>query len=249
MKIVIIGGTGLIGSQVAGQLRQLGHTVIAGSPSTGINSLTGEGIAEAMSGTNIVIDLSNSPSFDDEPAINFFQTSGRNLMAAELNARVEHHLALSIVGVDKMQDMGYMRAKKIQEDLIRQSGIPYTIVRSTQFLEFLPAIASGATQGNEVHVSDVAFQPIAAKDVAPFVTQFALIKPGNFTTEIAGPERKPLSEFVAIYLKENVDTKNVITNGNSEYYGTRIPHDALVPHGDVKLGHVNLKEWLSSNKK
>ncbi len=246
MKIVIIGGTGLIGTKVAGKLRQLGHTVIAGSPSTGINSITGEGLAEAMSGTDVVIDLSNSPSFEDGPVLQFFETSGRNLMAAETNAGVKHHLAVSIVGVDRMQDLGYMRAKKAQEDLIRQSGIPYTIIRSTQFLEFLPAIAATATQGNDVHISNVSFQPIAAEDVASFVTEFAISAPANGILEIAGPERHTQTEFVAAYLKEKDGSKNVIANTNSEYFGGPIPNDGLVPQGDAKLGSLHLTQWLAA---
>lgn len=246
MKIVIIGGTGLVGTKVADKLRKLGNNVIAGSPSTGINSLTGEGIDEAMVGTDIVIDLSNSPSFEDKAVMDFFQTSGHNLMAAEKKAGIKHHVALSIVGVDQMQNVGYMRAKKAQEDLIRQSGLPYTIIHSTQFMEFLPALASGSIQGNEAHVSDVAFQPIAAEDVASFVAEFALLKPANSIRQIGGPERHTLSEFVAIYLKENGNTETVVVNHNDEYYGGRIPNDALVPHGEAKLGAINFEQWFSS---
>jgi uncharacterized protein YbjT (DUF2867 family) len=246
MKIVIIGGTGLIGTKVAGKLRQLGHTVIAGSPSTGINSITGEGLAEAMNGTDVVIDLSNSPSFEDGPVMEFFETSGRNLMAAETNAGVKHHLAVSIVGVDRMQDLGYMRAKIAQENLIRQSGLPYTIIRSTQFLEFIPSLAGAATQGNEVHVSDVEFQPIAAEDVATFVADLALATPANGIVEIAGPERHTQSEFIAAYLREKDSSKNVITNKKSEYFGGPIPHDGLVPQGEAKLGAIDLKQWIAA---
>lgn len=245
MKIVIIGGTGLIGTKVAGKLQKLGHTVIAGSPSTGINSLTGEGIDEAMVGTDIVIDLSNSPSFEDGAVMDFFQTSGHNLMAAEKKAGIKHHVALSIVGVDQMQNVGYMRAKKVQEDLIRQSGLPYTIIHSTQFMEFLPALVSGSIQENEAHVSDVAFQPIAAEDVASFVAEFALKNPANGILQIGGPERRTLSEFVAIYLKATGGTETVVTNQNNEYYGGHIPNDALVPHGEAKLGIINFEKWFS----
>lgn len=246
MKIVIIGGTGLVGTKVADKLRKLGHTVIAGSPSTGINSLTGEGIDEAMVATDIVIDLSNSPSFEDGPVMDFFQISGHNLMTAEKKAGVKHHVALSIVGVDQMQNVGYMRAKKVQEDLVRQSGLPYTIIHSTQFMEFLPALTGGSIQGNEAHVSDVKFQPIAAEDVASFVTEFALQKPVNGIRQIGGPERHTLSEFVAIYLKATGGAQTVVANQNNEYYGGRIPNDALVPHGEAKLGAINFEQWLSS---
>jgi uncharacterized protein YbjT (DUF2867 family) len=245
MKVLIIGGTGLIGTKVAGKLRQLGHTVITGSPSTGINSITGEGLAEAMNETEIVIDLSNSPSFEDGPVLEFFETSGRNLMAAETNAGIKHHLAVSIVGVERMSDLGYMRAKIAQENLIRQSGLPYTIIRSTQFLEFIPSLAAAATQGNEVHVSDVAFQPIAAEDVATFVANLALSVPVNGVVEIAGPERQTQSEFIAAYLSLKDNTKHVITNNKSEYFGGPIPHDGLVPQGDAKLGTTTLTQLLS----
>lgn len=245
MKVLIIGGTGLIGTKVAGKLRQLGHTVITGSPSTGINSITGEGLAEAMNETEIVIDLSNSPSFEDGPVLEFFETSGRNLMAAETNAGIKHHLAVSIVGVERMSDLGYMRAKIAQENLIRQSGLPYTIIRSTQFLEFIPSLAAAATQGNEVHVSDVAFQPIAAEDVATFVANLALSVPANGVVEIAGPERQTQSEFIAAYLSLKDNTKHVITNNKSEYFGGPIPHDGLVPQGDAKLGTTTLTQLLS----
>lgn len=246
MKIVIIGGTGLIGTKVAGKLRQLGHSVIAGSPSTGLNSITGEGLAEAMNGTDIVIDLSNSPSFEDAPVLDFFETSGRNLMAAETNAGVKHHLAVSIVGVDRMQELGYMRAKLAQEKLIRQSGLPYTIIRSTQFLEFIPALVGAATKNNEVHVSDVGFQPISAEDVASFVTELALSAPANGIVEVAGPKRHSLGEFFAAYLREKDSTKHVITNNKSEYFGGPVPHDGLVPQGNAKLGDTDLQQWLST---
>ena len=188
MKIVVIGGTGLIGTKVVSQLRQFGHQVIAASPNTGINTITGEGLAEAMNNTDVVIDLANSPSFEDKAVLEFFQTSGRNLLAAEINAGVKHHVALSIVGVDIMQNIGYMRAKLVQEDLIKKAGIPYTIIRSTQFLEFLAGIANQATDGNEIHLSDVLFQPIAADDVASFVAKYALATPANGIVESSKPK-------------------------------------------------------------
>jgi uncharacterized protein YbjT (DUF2867 family) len=245
MRIVIIGGTGLIGKIVAGKLTHIGHTVIVASPTTGVNSVTGEGVAEAMNGTDIVIDLSNSPSFEEGPVLDFFETSGRNLLEAEKNAGVKHHLAVSIVGVDRMLDLGYMRAKKVQEDLIIQSGIPYTIIRSTQFFEFLPTIAFVGTRGDEVHVSSNAFQPIAAEDVASFVVEFALSEPKNLTPEIAGPDRFAQSEFVAAYLQKTGSSATVIANNNEEYFGANIPEKGLVPLGDVKLGAIHLQQWLS----
>ena len=245
MKIVVIGGTGLIGSKVVAQLRQLGHQVIAASPNTGVNTITGEGLAEALKDTDTVIDLSNSPSWEDQAVLNFFKTSGNNLLTAEINAGVKHHVALSIVGVDIMQNIGYMRAKKAQEDLIKQSGVPYTIVRSTQFLEFLKGIADQATDGNEVHLSDVKFQPIASDDVAAFVAKYALMPPVNGKVEIAGPERFDMYEIVARYLQQINDPRKVIPNGAPTYYGGEIPHTALVPAGQAELGALNFEKWFS----
>jgi uncharacterized protein YbjT (DUF2867 family) len=246
MKIVVIGGSGLIGTKVVAQLRQRGHQVIAASPATGINTITGEGLAEAMKGTDIVIDLANSPSFADKAVMDFFQTAGRNLLAAEINAGVKHHLALSIVGVDIMQNIGYMRAKKVQEDLIKQSGVPYTIIRSTQFLEFLAGIANQATEGNEVHLSDVKFQPIASDDVASFVAKYALAAPVNGKIEIAGPERFEMYEIVARYLQHSNDPRKVVPNGKPEYFGGEVTHSALVPAGQAELGAINFEKWWSN---
>ena len=246
MKIVVIGGTGLIGSKVVAKLRQQGHQVIAASPDTGINTITGAGLAEAMSGTDVVVDLANSPSFEDQAVLEFFQTAGQNLLGAEINAGVKHHVALSIVGTDLMQNIGYMRAKKVQEDLIKKSGVPYTIVRSTQFFEFLKGIADQATNGNEVHLSDVRFQPIAAEDVATFVAKYALADPINGTTEIAGPERSALYEIVATYLRHANDPRQVLSDGKPSYYGGEISHTALVPAGKVELGAINFEKWWNN---
>lgn len=246
MKIVVIGGTGLIGTKVVALLRQKGHEVIAASPATGINTITGEGLAEAMSNTDVVIDLANSPSFEEKAVLEFFQTAGRNLLAAEVNAGVKHHIALSIVGVDRMQSIPYMRAKIAQEDLVKKSGVPYTIVRSTQFLEFLPGIAKEATQGNEVHISNVLFQPIAADDVAYFVSQAALGEPVNGKIEISGPERFTMFELVGQYLKSTNDPRTLVSNNNSQYYGGQIEYDALVPEADAKEGPVSFERWLSN---
>lgn len=246
MKIVVIGGSGLIGTKVVALLRQAGHQVIAASPATGINTITGEGLAEAMSNTDIVIDLANSPSFEDKAVMEFFQTAGRNLLAAEINAGVKHHVALSIVGVDIMQNIGYMRAKQVQEDLVKKSGVPYTIIRSTQFLEFLAGIANQATGGNEVHLSDVLFQPIASDDVAAFVAKYALGAPVNGKVEIAGPERFAMYEVVARYLQHADDPRKVVPNGKPTYYGGEIPHAALVPAGQATLGSINFEKWWSS---
>jgi uncharacterized protein YbjT (DUF2867 family) len=246
MKIVVIGGTGLIGTKVVANLRQKGHEVIAASPNTGINTITGEGLAEAMKNTDVVIDLANSPSFEDKAVMEFFETSGRNLLAAEINAGVKHHVALSIVGVDIMQNVAYMRAKKVQEDLIKKSGVPYTIIRSTQFLEFLGGIANQAADGNEVHLSDVAFQPIASNDVASFVAKYALAAPVNDKVEIAGPERFKMYEIVARYLQQTNDARKVVPNGKPSYYGGEIPHTALVPAGQAELGTINYEKWIGA---
>ena len=245
MQIVIIGGTGLIGTKVATKLRGLGHQVIAASPATGINTMTGEGLTAALTNADVVVDLANSPSFEDKAVMEFFQTAGRNLLAAEINAGVKHHVALSIVGVDLMQDSGYMRAKMAQENLITQSGVPYTIIRSTQFLEFLSGIANQATEGNIVHVSDVQFQPIAAEDVATFVAEAALAAPINGIKEIAGPGRFTMPELIARYLQDTNDPRTVTPNSKSQYYGAQIGFTSLVPAGQARLGTINYEAWLA----
>jgi uncharacterized protein YbjT (DUF2867 family) len=245
MKIVVIGGTGLIGTKVVNLLRESGNTVIVGSPATGINTITGEGLAEAMKGTDVVIDLANSPSFEDNAVMEFFQTAGRNLLEAEKNAGVKHHVALSIVGVDIMQNIGYVRAKQAQEDLIKRSGIPYTIIRSTQFMEFLKGIADQATQGDEVHLSHVLFQPIASGDVASFVAKYALGAPVNGEVEIAGPERFEIHEIVSTYLKHSNDPRKVIANGKPNYFGGEVSNTALVPAGKAETGSINFEQWWS----
>ncbi|MGV3601138.1 MAG: SDR family oxidoreductase [Dyadobacter fermentans] len=246
MKIVIIGGTGLIGSNVATKLRQQGHTVIAGSPSTGINALTGEGLSDALENTDVVIDLSNSPSFEEEPVIRFFETVGRNILPAEILAGVKHHLILSIVGTHLLDNMGYMRAKMIQEDLVKKSGLPYTIIRCTQFQEFVPAIAAGSTQGSEVHISGTDFQPIAAEDVAQFVSRFAVAEPAGGIVEIAGPDRAPMSEFVKAYIEATGDPRTLVANDRSEYFGATVPQSALVPEGKALLGEIRFAQYLQS---
>src|SRR6188474_133987 len=210
MKIVVIGGTGLIGSKVVNILRQRGHEVVAASPSSGVNTLTGEGLAAALRGAQVVVDVANSPSFEDRAVLEFFETSGRNLLAAEAAAGVRHHVALSIVGIDRTPDNGYFRAKVAQEKLIEKSGIPYTIIRSTQFLEFLGGIAASGTDGNSVRLSPGLFQPIAADDVAAVVADVALAAPRNGIVEIAGPERAPFNEIVARYLKAIGDPREVV---------------------------------------
>jgi len=244
MKIVIIGGTGLVGSKTAPILRQSGHEVVAASPSTGVNTVTGEGLKEAMAGTQVVIDLANSPSFEDKAVLEFFETSGRNLLAAEAAAGVRHHIALSVVGTDRTSDNGYFRAKVAQEKLIEAYGIPYTIIRSTQFLEFLRSIAASCADGNTVRISPGLFQPIAADDVAAIVADVALGAPRNGRVEIAGPERAPFNEIVGRYLKALGDPRTVVRDSEARYFGSRVEEHSLVPLGEALLGRIDLDEWL-----
>jgi uncharacterized protein YbjT (DUF2867 family) len=247
MKIVVIGGTGLIGSKVVARLRQAGHEVIAASPVTGVNTITGEGLPQAMAGTQVVVDLANSPSFEDKAVLEFFQTSGRNLLAAETEAGVRHHVCLSIVGTDRTQDNGYFRAKVAQEKLIESSGIPYTIIRSTQFLEFLGGIAASGTVGDKVRIATGLFQPIAAEDVAAIVADVALAKPANGIVEIAGPERAPFNEIVARYLKAVRDPREVVGDPEARYFGGLVDERSLVPLGEARLGPTRFEDWLKQS--
>jgi uncharacterized protein YbjT (DUF2867 family) len=242
MKIVVIGGTGLIGSKTVAILRQDAHEVVAGSPSNGVNSITGEGLEEAMAGAEVVVDLTNAPSWEDQAVLEFFETSGRNLLAAEKAAGVRHHVALSIVGIDR-GDNGYFRAKLAQEKLIRASSVPYTIIRATQFMEFLGGIAASSTEGDTVHLSPGLFQPIAADDVAMFVAEVALAPPRSGIIEIAGPERAPFDETVARYLKAVGDPRHVVRDPDALYFGGRVEERSLVPLGEARLGHIGFDEW------
>jgi len=244
MKIVVIGGTGLIGSKTIPILRQRGHEAIAAAPNTGVNTITGEGLEEVMVGTEVVIDLANAPSWEDKAVLEFFETSGRNLLDAETAAGVRHHVAVSIVGTDRTPDNGYFRAKVAQERLIEKSGIPYTIIRSTQFMELLPHIATSATEGSTVRVSPGLFQPIAADDVAAAVADVALAAPRNGIVEIAGPERAPFNEIVARYLKAVGDPRAVVSDPEARYFGGRVEERSLVPLGQARLGRIGLDEWL-----
>lgn len=244
MRIVVIGGTGLIGSKTIPILREGGHEAVAASPNTGVNTITGQGLKEALAGTQVVIDLANSPSFEDRVVLEFFETSGRNLLAAETAAGVRHHVALSIVGTDRTPDNGYFRAKVAQERLIEASGIPYTIIRSTQFLEFLRAIAASCTEGTTVRLSPGLFQPIAADDVAAIVAEVALAAPRRGIVEIAGPERAPFNEIVARYLKAVGDSRQVVRDPEARYFGCRVEERSLVPLGEARLGRIGLDEWL-----
>jgi uncharacterized protein YbjT (DUF2867 family) len=242
MKIVIIGGTGLIGSKTVAILRQGGHEVVAASPKSGVNTITGEGLKETMAGAQVVIDLANSPSFEDKAVLKFFQTSGRNLLPAEAAAGVRHHVALSIVGIDRT-DKGYFRAKVAQEKLIETSGIAYTIIRSTQFLEFLGGIADSCADGNTARPSPVLFQPIAADDVAAIVADAALAAPRNGIVEIAGPERAPFNE-IARYLRAVRDPRQVVRDPEARYWGGRVEKRSLVPLAEARLGRIGFDEWL-----
>src|SRR5437588_3100561 len=244
MKIVVIGGTGLIGSKAVAILRQRGHEVVAASPKSGINTITGEGLKAAVAGAQVVIDLANSSSFEDKAVLEFFETSGRNLLAAEAAAGVRHHVALSIIGTDRTPDNGYFRVKVAQEKLIKTSGIPYTIIRSTQFLEFLGGIAASSADGNIVRISPALFQPIAADDVAAIVADVALAAPRNGIVEIAGPERAPFNEIVARYLKAVGDPREVVSDPEARYFGGRVEERSLVPVGEARLGRIGFDEWL-----
>lgn len=248
MKILIVGGTGLIGSKTSAILRQGGHEVVAASPRSGVDTITGEGVKQAVAGAQVVIDLANSPSFEDKAVLEFFETSGRHLLAAEAAAGTRHHVALSIVGTDRTPENGYFRAKLAQEKLIEAAGIPYTIVRSTQFLEFLGGIADEATKGNIVRVSPGSFQPIAADDVAALVADVALAAPRNGIVEIAGPERAPFNEIIARYLKAVGDPREVVSDQVARYFGGLVDDRSLVPLGGARLGRIGFDEWLRRSR-
>lgn|SRR5690606_697548 len=244
MKILVIGGTGLIGSKTVSKLRELGHDAIAASPDTGVNTITGEGLVEAVNGCEVVIDLANSPSFADKDVMEFFSTSGHNLLGAEVNAGVKHHIALSVVGTDRLQESGYFRAKQVQEDLIKRSGVPYTIVHSTQFMEFLGGIVASANEGSSVRVSTAKIQPIAAEDVASIMAGTALNAPVNGIVEIGGPEQFGLSDLVKLYLDKTGNPLTVISDKNALYFGAHLEDLTLIPEKTAKLGSITFEEWF-----
>jgi uncharacterized protein YbjT (DUF2867 family) len=244
MKIVIIGGSGLIGSKVVGRLRDQGHEAVPASPDSGVNTLTGEGLADVLTGAAVVLDVSNSPSFEDAAVLKFFETSTGNLLAAEAAAGVGHHVALSIVGSDRAPGSGYLRAKVAQEKLIRNSSIPYSIVRSTQFFEFLKRIADEATDGNTVRIAPVLFQPISADDVAKAVARVALSAPLNGIVEIAGPHQFRFDEFIRLGLGARQDPRVVVADPHARYFGTELSERTLVPEADARLGEIRFEEWL-----
>lgn len=250
MKIVVIGGSGLIGSKLVNSLRGdsrlqgNGQAVVPASPSTGVDTITGAGLAHVLEGANVVIDVANSPSFEDNAVLQFFETAGRNLMAAEAAAGVRHHIALSIVGIDRSPEVGYFRAKMAQESLIKASGIPYTIVRSTQFFEFMGYIAQGGAVGEAVRVSPALVQPIASDDVVAVLADVALAAPLNGTMEIAGPEKTPLDEVVREYLKSHHDERAVIGDVHARYFGLELNDKSLTPDDKARIGLTRFQEWL-----
>src|SRR5215470_3114053 len=247
IKIVVIGGSGLIGTKLVNNLRQQGHEVVAASPSSGVNTLTGEGLAEALNGAQVVVDVANAPSWEDKAVLEFFEASGRNLLAAEAAAGVKHHVALSVVGTDRLLASGYFRAKMAQEKLIKASQIPYTIVRATQFFEFVGGIAKDATEGATVRLPSALMQPIAGDDVAAALADVAVGKPMNGTLEIAGPEQIRQDELVRQFLSATGDERKVITDVHARYYGLDLNDQSLVPGTNPRLGSIHFSEWLSRN--
>ncbi len=247
MKVVIIGGSGLIGSKLVARLREQGHEAVPASPDSGVNTLTGEGLAEALVGAKVVVDVSNSPSFEDAAVLKFFQTSTGNLLAAEAAAGVGHHVALSVVGSDRPPDSGYLRAKVAQEKLIAGSPTPYTIVRSTQFFEFLKRIADEATDGNTVRIAPVLFQPIAADDVAKAVAGVAVSAPVNGILEIAGPQQLRFDEFIRSGLGARQDPRVVVADPHARYFGMELVERSLVPDAGAGLGEIRFEEWLGKS--
>lgn len=247
MKIVVIGGSGLIGSKVVKKLSEQRYEVVAASPASGVNTLTGEGLAEVLDGASVVVDVSNSPSFEDAAVLEFFRTSTRNLLTYETAAGVGHHVALSIVGVDRLPDSGYMRAKNAQETLIKESSIPYSIVRATQFFEFLIGIADSATEGNAVCLPSVGFQPMAADDVATAVSKVAIGSPLNGIVEVAGPELFRFDEFISRGLKARNDPRQVIADPHARYFGTELSERSLVPNDGALLGETCFDDWVSQS--
>jgi uncharacterized protein YbjT (DUF2867 family) len=244
MKIVVIGGTGLIGTKLVKRLRDKGHEVVAASPNSGVNTITGEGLAEALAGARIVVDVANSPSFEDKAVLEFFETSGRNLLGAEAKAGVKHHVALSVVGADRLPDSGYLRAKLAQERLIKAGRIPYTILRSTQFFEFAGGIAQSATSGNTVRLSPALLQPIMSDDVAGALADVTLAPPVNGTIEVAGPERISLDDLVRRYLSAKRDPREVIADVHARYFGAELDDQSLTPGANPRIGPTRFEDWL-----
>ncbi|PRA58116.1 NmrA family transcriptional regulator [Pseudomonas sp. MYb187] len=247
MKIVVIGGTGLIGSKLVNTLRQRGHEALAASPNTGVNSITREGLAEAMDGADIVVDVANAPAWDDQAVLEFFQTSTRNLLAAEAAAGVRHHVTLSIVSCERQPENGYFRAKVAQENLIKASGMPYSILRATQFFEFVGGIAQSATVGEEVHLSPALIQPLASDDVVAALADVTLATPLNGTAEVAGPEAMPMDELVRRFFHATQDTRKVVADVHARYFGSELDDQSLTPGSrNPRLGAIRFEDWLAA---
>ena len=245
MKIVVIGGTGLIGSKVVEKLRAHGQEAVAASPNTGVNTLTGEGLAEALENASVVIDVSNSPSFEQTAVMEFFTTSTRNLLSYEARAGVGHHVALSVVGTERLQESAYIRAKIAQEKLIKESGIPYSIVHATQFFEFLKTLADTATEGRQVRVPTALIQPIAAEDVATAVAKVAVGTPLNGMVEVAGPQVFRFDELIRQGLQARNDSREVVADSNAQYFGVQLRDTTLVASGEARIGEIRFEDWLN----
>ncbi|WP_340119424.1 SDR family oxidoreductase [Pelagibius sp. 7325] len=244
MKIVVIGGSGLIGTKLVNNLRGKGHDVVAASPNTGVNTFTGEGLAAALMDTQVVVDVANAPSFEDEAVMTFFRTAGRNLLAAEAAAGVAHHLALSVVGTERLLESGYFRAKMAQEDLIKAAGVPYTILRSTQFFEFVDGIVKAGTEGDAIRLSPALIQPIASDDVAAALAELTVAEPLNATVEVAGPEACPLDSFARQFLAARGDARKVIADVHARYFGAALNDRSLTPGDSPRLGSIRFADWL-----
>ena len=248
MKFVVIGGTGLIGSKAVSRLERLGHEVVVAAPSTGIDILTGQGLDDAMAGTEVVIDLANSPSFEDEAVLSFFRTAGRNILEAETRAGVGHHVALSVVGTDKLAESGYFRGKIAQEALIRESSVPYSIIHSTQFFEFLPGIIKSGADGDQVRLPSALVQPISSDEVADAVVRIATSEPANGIVEIAGPEAYWMADLAQRYAEQTGDGRKVVGDVSTPYFGAKIHETTLIPAGEAWLGKINFDRWMSQYK-
>lgn len=244
MKIVVIGGTGLIGSNLVNQLTRQGHNVIPASPASGVNTITGEGLQQVLKNTDVVVDVSNSPSFKDQAVLDFFKTSTINLIEAEVYSGVKHHVAMSVVGADRLPDSGYLRAKLAQEEIIRESSVPYSILRSTQFFEFADRIAQSATVNDEVHISPAEFQPIASDEVVAALADVVTGTPVNGVVEVAGPVRMPMSEFIRYYLNATEDSRKLIADEHARYFGTELTDESLVPGANPLLGKIKYEDWF-----
>ena len=245
MKIVVIGGSGLIGSKLVSSLEKLGHQVIAASPQSGVNTITGEGLEDALKGADVVVDVANSPSFEDNAVMEFFQTSGKNLLAAEAAAGVKHHVALSVVGTERLQGSGYFRAKLAQEKLIKESGIPFSLLHSTQFFEFVGGIVQSGTIGDTIHMSPANIQPIASDDVVAAMTSITIGLPVNGTIEVAGPEKIRLNDLVQKYLGLKGDKREVIADTHAPYFGMEINDQSLTPADNARLGSIRYDDWIA----